>query len=80
LKPEDASKDDSDFAEAETTLIQYIHFALEENVIHQRSKPEDPSMESSLYRFGPPIVNPHRHRLNEEVTPRLHIGDNKGKA
>jgi hypothetical protein len=40
LKPKDHSKDISEFTEAEITLVQYILFALEENAIHQRSKPE----------------------------------------
>jgi hypothetical protein len=43
---------------------QNILFALKENVIHQRSKPEDPSVES----------NPHRHHQKEEAVPHLHIG------
>jgi hypothetical protein len=66
--------------EAETTLIQYILFALEENAIHQRSKAEDPSMIFNPHQFGPPTDNPCRHHQKEEATPHLHIGDNKSKA
>jgi hypothetical protein len=58
LKPKDSSKHISEFAKAEITLIQNILFALEENVIHQRSKPEDPSM----------VLNPHQFRpLNDNL-------------
>jgi hypothetical protein len=80
LKPKDASKDISEFAEAEITFVQNILFALEENVIHQCSKPEDPSTVLNPHRFGPPTDNPHRHRQKEEEAPHLHIGDNKSKA
>jgi hypothetical protein len=80
LKPKDASKDILEFAEAEITLIQYIIFALEENAIHQYSKPEDPSTVLNPHRFGPPTGIPHRHRWKEEEAPHLHIGDNKRKA
>jgi hypothetical protein len=38
-----------------------ILFALEENVIHRCSKPEDPSTESNPPRFGVPTDNPHQH-------------------
>jgi hypothetical protein len=61
LKPKHASKDDSEFAEAISLNIQYILFALEENVIHQRSKPEDPSTMPNPHRFGPPTGIPHQH-------------------
>jgi hypothetical protein len=80
LKTKDASKDISEFVEEEITLVQNILFSLEENLIHQRSKPEDPSMVSNPYRFGPPTDNPRRHGRKEEETPHLHIGDNKSKA
>jgi hypothetical protein len=80
LKPKDASKDNSEFAEAETTLVQYILFTLEENAIHQSCKPEDPSMVSNPHRFGPPTDNPHRHHRKEEEAPHLHTGDNKSKT
>jgi hypothetical protein len=53
---------------------QNIHFALKENVIHQRSKPKDPSMESNPHRFELPTDNPHRHRRKEEAVPHVHIG------
>jgi hypothetical protein len=51
--------------------VQNILFALEENVIHQCSKPEDPSTLSSPHRIGPPTDNPHRHRRKEEEAPHL---------
>jgi hypothetical protein len=60
--------------------VQYILFALEENVIHQRSKPDDPSMVFNPPRFGPPTNNPHRHRQKEEAAPHLYIVGNKSKA
>jgi hypothetical protein len=60
LKPKDASKDNSEFAEAKITLIQHILFTLKENALHQRSKPEDPSMVSNPPQFGPPTNNPRR--------------------
>jgi hypothetical protein len=72
LKPKDASKDISEFAEAEITLIQNILFTLEENDIHQCSKPEDPSTVPNPYRFGPPTDNPRQHRRKEEEAPHLH--------
>jgi hypothetical protein len=80
LKPKDASKDISEFVKDEITLVQNILFTLEENVIHQRSKPEDPSTVPNPHRFGPPTDNPHRHRLKEEEALHLHTGDNKSKA
>jgi hypothetical protein len=49
-----------------------ILFALKENVIHRRSKPDDPSTESSPHRFGLPTDNPHWHRQKEEAVPHLH--------
>jgi hypothetical protein len=60
--------------------VQYILFALEENAIHQRSKPTDPSMMHNPHRFGPPIGIPRRHRQKEEEAPHLHTGDNKSKV
>jgi hypothetical protein len=62
------------------TLVHNILFALEENVIHQRSKPEDPSTVSNPHRFGPSTDNPHRHRQKEVEAPHLHTGDNQSKA
>jgi hypothetical protein len=53
---------------------QNILFALKENVIHQRSKPEDPSMESNPHRFGLPTDNPRRHHRKKEAVSHLHIG------
>jgi hypothetical protein len=60
--------------------VQNILFALEDNVIHRCSKPEDPSTESNPPWFGPPTNNPHRHHQKEEADPHLHIGDKKSKA
>jgi hypothetical protein len=80
LKPKDASKDISEFAEVKITLIQNILFALEENIIHEHSKPKDPSTVTNPHRFGPPTNNPHRHRRKEEEAPHLRTGDNKSKA
>jgi hypothetical protein len=57
-----ASKDKSEFAEVISLNGQNILFALKENVIHRRSKPERPSIESNPHRFGLPTDNPHRHR------------------
>jgi hypothetical protein len=50
---------------------QNILFALKENVIHQRSKPEDPSMESNPHQFELSTDNPHRHHRKEEAVPHL---------
>jgi hypothetical protein len=79
LKPKDASKDNSEFVEAEITLIQYILFTLEEIVIHHCSKPEDHSMLSNPSWFRPPTDNPHRHHRKEEEAPHLYTEDNKSK-
>jgi hypothetical protein len=70
----------SEFVEAISLNRQCIPFALKENVIHQHSKPEDPSTESIPHRFGLPTDNPHRHRQQEEAAPHLHTEDNKSKA
>jgi hypothetical protein len=51
---------------------QNILFALNENTIYQRSKPEDSIMESNPHRFGLPINNHHRHHQKEEAVPHLH--------
>jgi hypothetical protein len=59
---------------------QNILFALKENVIHRRSKPEDPSTESNPHRFVPPTDNSHQHCRKEEAVPHLHTKDNKSKA
>jgi hypothetical protein len=79
LKLKDASKDISEFVEEEITLIQYILFTLEENAIHQCSKPKDPNTVSNPHRFGPPTSIPHQHRCKEEEALHLHTGDNKSK-
>jgi hypothetical protein len=80
LKPKDASKDISEFAEVEITLIEYILFTVEENIIHQRSKPEDPSTVPNPHRFGPPTSIPRWHHQKEEEARHLHTEDNKSKA
>jgi hypothetical protein len=75
-----ASKDKSEFIEAISLNGQNILFALKENVIHQYSKPEDPSTESNPLRFGLPTDNPRRHRRQEEAVSHLHAKDSKSKA
>jgi hypothetical protein len=80
LKPKHALRDISDLAEAISLNIQNILFALEENAIHQRSKPEDSSKVPNPRRFGPPTGIPHRHRRQEEEASHLHTGVNKSKA
>jgi hypothetical protein len=80
LKPNDSSKDISVFAEAEITFVQYILFTLEENAIHQRSKPENPSTVPNPHRFGPPTGTACRHRWKEEKASHLHTGDNRSKT
>jgi hypothetical protein len=60
--------------------VQNILFALKENVIHRRSKPEDTSTESNPHRFGLPTDNPHLHHQKEEAVPHLHTEDNKSKT
>jgi hypothetical protein len=60
--------------------VQNILFALDENIIHQHSKPEDPSLESNPHRFRLPTNNPHRHHWKEEAVLHLHIGDSRSKA
>jgi hypothetical protein len=59
---------------------QDVLFALKENVIHQRSKPEDPSTEYNPHRFVLPTDNPRWHRRQEEAVPHLHTENNKSKA
>jgi hypothetical protein len=51
---------------------QNIVFALKENVIHQCSKPKNPSTESNPHYFGLPTDIPRRHRWKEEAVPHLH--------
>jgi hypothetical protein len=79
LKPKDGSKDILEFVEAEITLVQYILFALEENAIHQRSKPEDPNTVLNPHQFGPPTGILLRHHQKEEEAPHMHTEDNKSK-
>jgi hypothetical protein len=59
---------------------QTILFALKENVIHRRSKPEDPSTESNPYRLGLLTDNPYRHRRKEEAVPHLHTEKPQGQS
>jgi hypothetical protein len=59
---------------------QNILFALKENTIHRRSKPEDPSTESNPQWFRLPTDNPHRHRRQEEAVPHMHTEDSKSKV
>jgi hypothetical protein len=67
-------EDQSEFAEEISLNNQNILFALKENVIHQRSKPEDPSIESNPHRFALPTDNRHQHHRKEEAVPHLHTG------
>jgi hypothetical protein len=57
-----ASEDKSEFAKVISLNGQYILFALKENVVHQRSMPEDPSTESNPHQFELPTDNPRQHR------------------
>jgi hypothetical protein len=66
--------------EAISLYVRNILYALEENVIHQCSKPEDSSTESNPHQFGLPTDSPHRHRWKDEVVPHLHTENNKSKA
>jgi hypothetical protein len=43
------------------SLHKRFLFALKENVVHRRFKPEDPGTESNPHRFGLFTDNPHRH-------------------
>jgi hypothetical protein len=56
LKPKDASKDRTEFAEVVSLVDQNILFALEENGIHQCSKPEDPSTVPILIGLDLPLT------------------------
>jgi hypothetical protein len=67
-----ASEDKSEFAEVISLNGKNILFALKENAIHQRSKPEDPSTEPNPHQFGLPTDIPHRHRWKEEAVPHVH--------
>jgi hypothetical protein len=58
---------------------QNILSALKENVIHHRSKPEDPSTESNPHWFGLPTDNLRRHRRKEEAVPHMHIEKQQGQ-
>jgi hypothetical protein len=57
-----------------------ILFALIENAIHRRSKPEVPNTESNPHRFGIPTDNPRKHCRQEEAAPHLHTEDSMSKA
>jgi hypothetical protein len=52
--------------------LSHVQDIVEENVIHRRSKHEDPSTESNPHRFGLPTDNHHWHRQKEEAVPHLH--------
>jgi hypothetical protein len=75
-----ASDDKSEFAEANSLNDQNILFALKENVIHRRSKPEDLSTESNPHRFGLSTDKLHQHCRQEETVPHLHTEDSKSKV
>jgi hypothetical protein len=75
-----ASGDKSESVEVISLNGQNILFALKENSIHQCSKPEDPSTESSPHRFGLPTSNPHRNRRQEQAISHIHTKDSKSKA
>jgi hypothetical protein len=68
------------FVEAISLNGQYILRFLEENAIHQRSKPDDNSTVPDPHRFGPPTSIPRRHHQKEEEAHHLHTGDNQSKA
>jgi hypothetical protein len=80
LKQKDASKDSFRVSGSEFSHASNILFALEENAIHHRSKPEDPSNEPNPDLFESPKGNTRRHHRKEEEAPHLHTGDNKSKA
>jgi hypothetical protein len=80
LKPKDASKDSLELSNVVSLIVRNIFFVLEENAIHQRSKPENPSTVSNPHRFGPPTGNLRRHRRKAKEAPYLHTRDNKSKA
>jgi hypothetical protein len=80
LKPKDTSKDILEFAKAKISLIQGILFALEENAIHQHSKPGHPNTVPNPHWFVPPTGIPCRHQRKEEEAPHLHTADNKSKT
>jgi hypothetical protein len=73
------SKDKSEFVEVISLNGQNILFALKENVVHWRSKLEDPSTESNPHRFGLPTDNPRRHHRQEESVTHLYTEDSKSK-
>jgi hypothetical protein len=75
-----ASKDKSEFAKVISLNSQNILFALKENAIHRRYKPEDPSTESNPHQSGFPTENPRQHHRQEEAVPHLHTKDSKSKA
>jgi hypothetical protein len=56
-----------------------VLFALKENVIHRRSKPEDPSTESNPHQFELPTDNSRQHHQQEEAIPHLHTEASKSK-
>jgi hypothetical protein len=70
----------SEFAEAISLNGRNILVALKVNVVHQRSKPDDPNTESNPHLFGLPTDNPRQHHRQEEAVPHLHTEDSKSKA
>jgi hypothetical protein len=66
--------------EAISLNVQDILFALKENAIHQRSKPEGSSTEPNPLWFGLHTDNLHQDRGQEEAVPHLHTEDSKSKA
>jgi hypothetical protein len=74
------SKDKSEFAEAISLNGQNILFTLKENVIHQHSKPENPSTEFNIHRFGLSTNNPHRHYQKLEAVTHLYTENSKSKG
>jgi hypothetical protein len=57
LKPRDTSKDISELAEAISLNVMYILFTLEENAIHQYSKPADPAQCQTLFGLDLPLTS-----------------------
>jgi hypothetical protein len=69
--------DKSEFTEVISLNGQNIFFAVKENVIHRRFKPENPSTESNPHGFGHHTDNSHQHYRQEEPIPHLHTEDRK---
>jgi hypothetical protein len=80
LKPKHVSRDILEFSKAISLNVQNILFAIEDNVMHRRSKPEDPSMAPNPHRLEPTTGIPRQHHQQEEEAPHLHTGHNKSKV